>query len=256
MNALNRCTSFPGRVSRIFMLGLIFVVVTLAGCTDAETGDEPMENDVEPAENLSALDSEFVQSPFENAFARVYRIDLPPGDSIAPHDGGPRVVYSTGTYSLAFETNGEASTRSFESGAVHAHEAGVHVVSNTGDAPASYVVFERISDVDSVGPGDASTLEEVDIPSDTSHDVVLTNDAFTVHKISLAPGDALPEHFGFDRVVYALSDYTVTLTDPEDGSSMERSYQAGDVHDHEAGRHRVENNGSTPADYLVVAFKP
>lgn len=256
MNALNRCTSLPGRVSRILMLGLICVVVTLAGCADAETGDEPMEDDVEAAENLSALDSEFVQVPFENAFARVYRIDLPPGDSIAPHDGGPRVVYSTSTYALQFETNGEASERSFESGAVHAHEAGVHTVFNRGDSLASYVVFERISGVDSVGPGDASTLDGVDIPEGTSHEVVLTNDAFTVHKISLAPGDALPEHFGFDRVVYALSDYTVTLTDPEDGSSMERSYEAGDVHDHEAGLHRVENTGSTTADYLVVAFKP
>ncbi|PEN14443.1 hypothetical protein CRI94_05300 [Longibacter salinarum] len=237
------------------MLGLICVVV-LAGCADAETGDEPTENDVEAAENLSALDSEFVQIPFENAFARVYRIDLPPGDSILAHDAGPRVVYSMGTYSLAFETNGEASERSFEGGAVHAHDAGVHSVSNMSDSLASYVVFERIGEVDSVDSGDASTLDEVDIPDRSVHEVLLTNDAFTVHRISLVPGDELPEHFGYDRVVFALSDYTVTLTNPEDGSSMERSYEAGDVHDHEAGLHRVENTGSTPADYLVVAFKP
>jgi hypothetical protein len=43
--------------------------------------------------------------------------------------------------------------------------------------------------------------------------------------------------------------------DPDSDTRTAQSFAEGDLHDHEAGLHAVENTGDRRAEYLVVAFK-
>ena len=92
------------------------------------------------------------------------------------------------------------------------------------------------------------------MPDGATHEVPLANDDFTVHHIALEPGASLPSHYGYPRIVYALSEYT-RFVDPDTDARTERSFAEGDLHDHGAGMHAVENTGDQRAEYLVVAFK-
>ena len=236
------------------MLLLLSTVFLLGGCAEADESDDTTPADPKPASDLAALNNEHAETPHETAYAHVHRVNLPAGEEIAPHEGGPRVIYSLSGYTLQFETDGTATERTFESGMVHDHAGGVHSVANTGDQPASFIAFERIDGpLPEAGPA-GETLDAVSLPDDATHEVMLTNDRMTVHRIALEPGASLPPHYGHSRIVYALSDYTVTFIDPDSDERTERSFSAGDVHDHEPGVHAVENTGDQRAEYLVVAF--
>lgn len=231
------------------------VLLVLGGCADASDSDDATSAEMEPASDLAALDSEYAATPYETNYADVHRVDLPAGAAIAPHEGGARVIYSLSPYTLRFETDGTASEQTFAAGDLHYHESGVHAVDNTGDQPAQFMAFERI---DAPLPDTASTgetLDAVSIPDGATHEVPLENDRVTVHRITLEPGASLPSHYGYPRIVYALADYTLTYIDPDTDVRTERSFTQGDLHDHEAGLHTVENTGDQRAEYLVVAFK-
>lgn len=84
--------------------------------------------------------------------------------------------------------------------------------------------------------------------------IVLDNDYAIVTKVTLKPGEAQPEHDGSNRVIYALSDYTIDWK--EQGKNLgAKSWRKGDVHYHTAGKHAAVNNGSTTAEWLVFAKK-
>jgi len=236
------------------MLLLLSTIFVLGGCAEAEESGDTTPADPEPANDLAGLDSEYAETPHETAYAHVHRVNLPAGEEIAPHEGGPRVIYSLSDYTLQFETDGTATERTVESGTVHDHEGGVHSVANTGDQPASFIAFERIDGPLPEASPTVETLDAVSLPNGATHEVMLTNDRVTVHRIALEPGTSLPSHYGHPRVVYALSDYTVTFIDPDSDERTERSFSAGDVHDHGPGMHAVENTGDQRAEYLVVAF--
>ena len=232
--------------------------VALGGCA-GEDADDASESDPEPASDLAALNSEYATTPYETAYADVHRIDLPTGESIAPHEGGPRVIYSINAYTMRLETDETTSERAFEAGEVHYHTGGVHAVhlpENLSDETASFLAFERTGPLPAAPSSDGETLDAVSIPDGATHEVPLDNDDFTVHHIALEPGASLPSHYGYPRIVYALSEYTLTLINPDTDARTERSFEEGDLHDHEAGLHAVENTGDQRAEYLVVAFKP
>ena len=236
------------------MLLLFGAMLVLGGCAEGDESGDTASADPEPASDLAALDSEHAETPHQTDYAHVHRINLPTGASIAPHEGGPRVIYSLSDYTLRFETDGTASESSFESGDVHDHGGGVHAVENTGDQPASFAAFERIDGELPEASPSGETLDAVSMPDGATHEVLLDNDRVTVHRIALEPGTSLPSHYGFPRIVYALSDYTVTFIDPDADERTEQSFSAGDAHDHDPGMHTVENTGDQRAEYLVVAF--
>jgi quercetin dioxygenase-like cupin family protein len=80
---------------------------------------------------------------------------------------------------------------------------------------------------------------------------LFANDYVTVERVTLAPGAALPDHDGEQRIVYSLSDYRIAWT--EAGTRSTRDWREGQVHEHAALHHAVENTGNTVADFLVVA---
>jgi predicted metal-dependent enzyme (double-stranded beta helix superfamily) len=238
----------------VSVLLVLAAVLTLGGCTGDDTGDAA-NGEAEPADDLAAVNSEYAATPFETDYAHVHSVDLPAGEMIAPHEGGARVIYSLNDYTLEFETDGNATEKTLATGDVHFHESGVHSVNNTGDQPAQFMAFERIdAPLPDTTSGD-ETLDAVTLPDGATHEVLLDNDQVTVHRLALEPGTELPPHFGYNRIIYALSDYTVTFIDPANDERTEKSLSEGDLHDHEAGMHAVENTGDQPAEYIVVGFK-
>lgn len=253
MNSIQRHTLL-GRSGFGMMLLLLSTFLVLGGCAETDESGDTTPADSEPASDLAALNSEYAETPFETGYAHVHRVNLPAGEAIAPHEGGPRVIYSLGNYALSFETDGTTTDRTFESGTVHDHEGGVHAVENTGDQPASFIAFERVDGELPEASPSGETIDAVTMPDGATHEVLLNNDRVTVHRIALEPGTSLPSHYGFPRIIYALSDYTVTFVDPETGERTEKSLSTGDLHDHDPGMHAVENTGDQRAEYLVVAF--
>jgi quercetin dioxygenase-like cupin family protein len=255
---MNRIQQHPLTCHRgygVIVLLLLSVILVLGGCAEGGDSGDGASPDSEPANDLAALNSEYATTPYETAYADVHRVDLPAGAAIGRHEGGPRVIYSLSGYTLRFETNATASEQTFAPGQVHYHSDGVHAVDNPGDQPASYMVFERTAGTLSTVTPDGETLDAVSVPDGANHEVLLENDRVTVHRITLESGASLPSHYGYPRIVYALADYTLTFIDPDSDTRTEQSFTEGDLHDHEAGMHAVENTGDRRAEYLVVAFK-
>lgn len=242
-------------------LFLLCLLVIPAGCGDAADQDAapPTSDSIdlpaaeEAPDDLAALESAYVDTPLQNEYVDVHRVALPAGASIEPHEGGPRVVYSLGSYTLRFERDGAAETQSFEAGDVHYHDGGVHAVENTGSEEASFIVFER-SDT-ALPTTQAQDDTPVPTPGEGATDEVIFDNAFAeVHRVTLQPGAQLPPHRGYARALYSLSGYTVTFTG-EDGT-RQQSFEEGEAHYHDPGDHTVENAGDTVAEFLVVEFKP
>jgi hypothetical protein len=227
------------------------------GC--AEPSDQEATSDAvalpEAAEapgDLAALESPYVETPLQNEYVDVHHVTLPAGAAIAPHEGGTRVVYSLGAYTLRFETDGASETNTFEEGDIHYHESGVHAVENTGNEEANYVVFERreaaLPTAQAEGDTDIATPGE-----GTADEIILDNEFAEVHRVTLQPRAQLPPHKGYARVIYSLSGYLLEFTG-EDGTREQR-FQAGEAHYHDPGDHTVENAGDSVAEFLVAEFK-
>lgn len=230
------------------------VILALGGCA-GDNGEDTSEVDSEPASDLAALNSEYATTPYETDYADVHRVSLPAGSEIAPHEGGERGIYSLSAYAIQLETDGTASEQTFEAGDAHYHEGGVHTVANTGNQLASYIVFERTSPPPSATASEGEMLDTTSLPDGASHEVLLENDRMAMHRIMLDPGASIPPHYGYPRIIYTLSDYTLTFIDPDSDTRNEQSFSEGDLHDHEAGMHAVENTGDQRAEYLAVVFK-
>ncbi|MGI9176190.1 MAG: hypothetical protein ACR2GR_12830 [Rhodothermales bacterium] len=204
-------------------------------------------------ENVEEATGEKAQRLFENEYAEVMRVALAPGDSLPRHEGGPRVAYALGAYTIRFQQGGQDVERSFSQGDVHFHEAGVHTVENVGDSTAAFVVFERReAELPSASAVEAETDLGEEAPA--KEEELLSNEAFEVHEVTLEPGQRLPDHTGYARIVHALSDYKVMFM--QDGEETTQSFSQGDVHFHEAGPHALRNAGDMAAEFLVVELKP
>lgn len=99
-------------------------------------------------------------------------------------------------------------------------------------------------------PQEQKAVEDIVAAYPEKAKIVFENDYVNAVEFNLQPGDKLPLHKGEQRVVYALSDYKIKWT--EGGETIEKEWQKGDTHWHDAMDHAVENIGETDAQYLVV----
>lgn len=237
-----------------FLSSLCLLLLFLSACADREAPEVPDTTEPQIAENIAAVVGERAQRLFGNDFVEVMRVELAPGDSLPPHRGADRVVYALSDYTIRFQQRSQRTTRSHAEGEAHFHEAGVHAVENVGSAPAVFVVFERGTAALPEAPA-ASEATDLDAQAGpTEVETLVENPSAEAHLVTLGPGEQLPPHTGYARIVYSLSDYAVVFH--EGDRQEERSFQMGDVHYHEPGRHWVENAGETPARFLVVEFRP
>ncbi len=190
---------------------------------------------------------------YENEYVRVLRFDVAPGKTIAEHPGRNRVIYALSDYTIAWREEGKSeTTTSWKAGDVHAHEALSHSLTNIGDTPAQFLVFER---QDATLPA-SSTATELDAAiADSEHaSLLFENEHFQVIRVSLAPEQAQPLHEGGWRVIYSLTDYALNWREGDD-PVVEKHWSQGQVHWHEPGFHAAENVGETTAEWLIVTLK-
>jgi quercetin dioxygenase-like cupin family protein len=190
---------------------------------------------------------------FNNDYAEVVRVTLDPGERLTSHEGGPRLIYSLSDYSIDWEEGGKAlGTKNWKQGEVHVHEAGQHAAYNSGTSRAEWVTFVRRTEAlpacEESLDGDVNVLE-----GDFARQL-FDDDQFRLTEITLAPGASIPMHEGINRLIYALSDYTIRYESDKAGV-LEKSFNKGEVHWHEGCKHAMENIGNSQAHFLVVAYK-
>ena len=236
-------------------LFLFVLPLFILGCQPSDQKKEPAAEDAgQVYDDLTQAPGNQAEVLLSNEYARVLLVNLKAGEKQPLHRGGNRTIYSLSDYTLQW-TEGEepATAKQWKAGEVHWHAAGVHRAENTGQADASYLVIERTD----------QALPECDL-SDLNADVnqaspdyavqLFDNDFVRVTQVTLAPEEGTPEHAGINRVVYALTDYTLTYSSDEE-AQKDKMFKAGDTHWHEACWHSVANSGETTAQFLVFALK-
>lgn len=191
---------------------------------------------------------------FENEFVTAVEFDLKPGDEVPSHETGNRIVYSLTDNSVQVIEGERQMVNEWKHGDVHWHKAGPHPeLKNVGTTNARFIVVSRSTvDLPAVPiPGHVEELSSV-LPDRSS--MIVDNDYVRLIEVSLKPHDAVPPHYEGIRIIYALNDYTVKVTDI--GKESVNEWKAGDIHWHEAGMHpALENMSDQTARYLVFVFK-
>lgn len=190
---------------------------------------------------------------FENEFAHVVRVILQPGEELEPHEGSNRAIYSLNDYSIEWIVNGESEgEKNWSEGDVHVHGEDTHAAINTGSEEAKWLAFTRKSEVPDI---EMQSLEnDVNSLEGDFAELIYDDELFRITEVTLAAGASIPSHDGIHRVIYSLSDYTLSYQS-EDTEAEERTFEAGDVHWHTPGAHSMDNIGDTEARFLVVSYK-
>jgi len=226
--------------TKLYVIIPLVVLILLVSCEPAE-------------EDILVLMPEKTQLLFENEYVRVLNITLEPGDKQPLHFGGNRLIYALGNYSIKYYRDDDATDIPWNEGGIHWHEAGKHAVENVGETIADYLVIERkATDL----PVETDEIAETDIMiQDIEYTTaIFENDYAHVVRIHLPAGSLIPEHYGVNRLIYSLSDYTIRYTSEIKGT-VETEFEASDIHWHSPGVHSVENIGDEGALFLIFSLK-
>ena len=221
--------------------------ISLAACAGESTPDaaKPADSAVATAAPSSA---EPMTSVFSNEYAVASVVTLAPGQVLPAHTGGPRAVYALSDYTIRFTQDGQTSEPTWKAGQAHFHAAGEHSIENIGTTEAKFLVVARTAQALASAPAHGES------PSSGATPPLLDNDDVRVSEVRLAAGDTLPRHPGLARVVYALSDYTISYTANSTEAAV-NTFTAGQAHWHDADEHLIVNTGATEARFLIVQFK-
>ena len=189
----------------------------------------------------------------ENDYVRVLHITLPAGAEQPMHKGNARAIYSLTDYQMEWTEGEETGTKTWSAGDAHWHEAGEHAAKNAGESTAEFIVVERTGS--ELPACDEEALQnDVNAVAPDFAEVILENESVKVTKVMLSAGEMIPEHSGINRVIYALSDYSIDYTSDKEGN-MQKSFTSGEAHWHEACQHSLNNTGESEAQFLVFAMK-
>jgi hypothetical protein len=83
---------------------------------------------------------------------------------------------------------------------------------------------------------------------------IFENEYAEVVKVVLNPGEEQGIHEGKQRLIYSLSDYSIEWTESGEDEGT-KTWNAGDVHMHEAGEHAARNTSNSTAEWLVFVRK-
>lgn len=191
---------------------------------------------------------------FENDYAKVAKVRLAPGESIQPHDGEQRMIYSLTDYDIDWEEQGKnLGVKTWKKGYIHFHEAGQHSAKNTGETAAEWIVFSR--KIKELPDCKENTLDNnLSSVSAQFANVLFDNDAFKVTEVTLPVHEVIPMHLGINRIIYSLSDYTLKYKS-DTNEEVEKQFKRADTHWHEGCKHELQNIGDTDAKFLIVSYK-
>jgi hypothetical protein len=189
------------------------------------------------------------QVVLDNEFATAFTLTLEPGQSVAPHEGAARVVYSLSDYTIRYSEGADSRETSWRTGDAHVHAPGTHAIANTGTTTARLLVVYR-ADTELPAGGSAA----VEAAGGEPTNLLVDDERFRVSVVAIPVGGVLPQHAGLPRVVYSLSEYSIRY-EAEGAAATEQSFRTGEAHWHPADRHAITNTGTTDARFLVVQFK-
>jgi len=227
---------------------VLLILPLLIGCRTEKKAD------AQPVSEASGPEMVEPVSVYENDFVKVVHVVLDPGQALASHEGEERIIYSLSDYAIDWEEGGQdLGTKAWKTGEVHVHEAGQHAAENKGDSRAEWLAFVRKTSELPTCEG-LSLEKDVNLVAGEAARMLYDDESFRVTEINLKTGESLPMHDGINRVIYALSDYTISYWSDET-KTTEKVFKTGEAHWHEGCQHSMQNNGDTVARYLVVAFK-
>ncbi len=208
--------------------------------------------DFNPTE-VAEVAPDHVEVLFEDEHTALMAVRLAPGESLPEHDGGHRVIYSLSEYVITMTKGDTRHTQLWKEGMVHWHDSGRHAIENTGTTEARFLVAVCKVLGHEEGPANLEGAALSAVAPEATR-VILENDDAQVTEVRVPAGGTLPEHGGYYRVIYSQTPYSVTLT-VDNGEQESGTFEAGDVHAHEASKHSLENTGDTDAEFLIFAWK-
>ena len=203
----------------------------------------------------------YAERALSNAYVSVYRYAVAPGDSVVLQEGESWFVFAEAGARLADDA-GAAVSIAPENGELFERPTRLR---NAGDETVPLVVVERTANPlpDRVKDGNPGVF----LPDEAVQLNELGTDAVRVlsseggvlaSHVRLAPGDVIPLHSGFSRVIYALSDYSVQRFGVQGfggaGSDATVTRRRGDALWNTASNFAAENVGSTDVQALIVAY--
>ncbi len=223
---------------------------SLAACAGDSTPDgaKPADSVVATAVPSAA---EPMTSIFSNEYAVASVVTLAPGQALPAHSGGPRAVYALSDFTIRFTQGGQTSEPTWKAGQAHFHDAGEHTIENIGSSEARFLVVARTGQALAAAP---THKESPAGGASGPTQLLLDNADVKVSEVRLPAGATLPRHPGLARVVYALSDYTISYTSNTAEPEV-NAFIAGQAHWHAADEHLIVNTGATEARFLLVQFK-
>ncbi|MHA7832169.1 MAG: cupin domain-containing protein [Flagellimonas sp.] len=237
-------------VKKLILVSLVLLAFFSCKNNQKEKTETTVETEMEHVTELTTQ----IAPLFENDYATVTKVSLEPGQEQELHQGGERLIYSLNDYTIAWEENGnDLGEKSWKKGDAHSHAPGMHKAKNVGNEVAEWLVFTRtgteLPPCDKYDDGnDVNSVK----PESTS--VLLDDEYFMAMQVTLNPNESIPDHNGINRVIYALSDYSIEYMSDHAGSGN-KTFKKGDVHWHEACKHSIKNIGTTTAEFLVVVYK-
>ena len=195
-----------GNLLVVLITGICLLLMSACASEDREDAEQ---NQAQP------------ETLFENEFAHVVKVSLEPNQELASHEGRDRVIYSLNDYSIEWIVNGESEgERDWSEGDVHVHGPGTHSAVNIGSEGAEWLAFTRKTELPDVKmqrlENDVNSLE-----GDFA-ELIFDDELFRVTEVTLGSGESIPSHDGIHRIIYSLSDYTLSYQ-TEETEAEERS---------------------------------
>ena len=118
-------------------------------------------------------------------------------------------MYALSDCTIRFTQDGQTSEPTWKAGQAHFHGAGEHTIENIGTSEAKFLVVARTGETLAAAPAHGAPPRG----SASGPTQLLLDDAdVRVSEVRLPARDTLPRHPGLARVVYTLSDYTISYT--------------------------------------------
>lgn len=241
-------------MKRILFLSLLAAVLFWTCGTGTSESEQSESEEVDTTATAEeAAPKAPTQLIFENEYTKIVKVSLEPGETQPLHEAPERLVYSLSDYTIDWSEEGvNMGVKEWKKGDVHYHGAGEHSARNVGETIAEWVVFQyKAGDLPPCG--DNTTSEDIaSLPGDFAR-VLFENDLFKVNLATVEPGQSVPIHAGVNRVIFALSDFTMEYTREGEEDDI-HDFQMGEARWQDACRHSSKNVGDTKAEFLVVAY--
>jgi len=207
----------------------------------------------EVIEDITVIYPDNAKVIFDNDYVKAIEFMLKPGDSLPLHKGDPRAIFALSDYKIKWTEDNETSEKEWTKGDVHWHNALEHAIENTGDTEANFLVVARKqASLPETGEYEISH-DASEIDTDFSK-IAFENEYVRIIETNIPPQAAQSKHHGINRLIYALTDYHIQYTSDK-SETKNTQFVAGNAHWHGADEHTVENIGTSPAQYIIFAFK-